>query len=241
MKFAIYIIAIALTMVLYQNCSGRHESLQQTTGSSASTSLDDVDRAKSLVAFQNSLYPITQETGSCTECHGVDQQPLHSTSDPNFAHDVMLSFGLVNLRNPEQSRIYERINDGSHDGRELVTQAMAARIRTAIEQWSAELVANGGLRGVGDGLQPTYTSISTTILEARCIACHAPGEEAESILYDSYVNARNTGGIVPESPNTSLFLTHDHSQINSSEPVDALTEDEQATIREWIQTGALNN
>ena len=237
------LLAAIATITLYQNCSSNHQAPDGSADNDSSTGFEDVDMAKSLVAFERSLYPITQEVGLCIECHGVDQQPLHSLDDPTLAHEVMIGFGLVNLRDPISSVIVDKIRSGSHNNAQHnnIDPAVADRLEQAITDWSDELVANGGLIGVGAGVQPTYTSLFTNVIEAKCVSCHSPDGAAPNIDYSDYVNTINTGRVVPGNAGASLMFS---STSNQSEPRGGdtpLTVEELNALRDWINRGALNN
>lgn len=226
------------SIVFYQNCSGRHENIEGVDlNSSNSTTIDDVDMALSLVAYERTLFPITQEDGACHLCHGVNQQPLHSVPESEIAHDVMISFGLVNLRDPDNSEIVQKL-EGGHNG---FDQAFTDRVRQAVRDWSDELIANGGLVGVGDGVQPIYSSLFTNVFEPKCVQCHSPGNEAETIDYSDYLTTINTGRVVPGSAGSSGLFIHTSSGAEPRGGVERLTPEEQAALGEWINRGALNN
>ncbi len=227
-----------VSILLYQNCSATHESIDGAVlGSEGGTTLNDVDMAKSLAAYQNTLYPITQEEGSCVDCHGVDQQPLHSMADVAIAHDVMISFGLVNLRNPANSVIVQKLN-GGHQGFDATFQQ---RILDAVVAWSDELIANGGLIGVGDGVQPIYSSLFTNLFEAKCLSCHAPGEVAEDIDYSDYVTTINTGQVIPGNASGSPITGYNGATHEPTGSAPMLSAEERAALTQWINLGALNN
>lgn len=237
-------LAATATITLYQNCSGTHEAPDGSlTQDSTGTGYEDVDMVKSLVAFERSLFPITQEAGSCVDCHGVDQQPLHSLNVVDQAHDVMIGFGLVNLRDPALSVIVDKIRSGSHNNaaHNNIAPAEADRLEQAIADWRDELVANGGLIGVGDGIQPTFNSIFTNILEPKCVACHSEGNEAEHIDYSDYVNTINTGGVIIGDAATSPLYRETANQAEPRGGDTPLTPEELNAIRDWIERGALNN
>ncbi len=232
------IAGLSLAMImLYQNCSGRHENIEGRSLDSAGTTIDDVDMAKSLVAFERTLFPITQVETNCVACHGVDQQPLHSLANVELAHDVMISFGLVNLRDPANSKIVDKIRDG-HQGFDA---AMADQIQAAIQDWSDELVANGGLIGVGDGVQPLYSSLFTHVFEPKCLACHSPDGEAPEIDYSDYITTINTGQVIPLDAGMSGVYIHTSSGEEPRGSFEALTPEELNALATWINRGALNN
>ena len=240
-KVLIMVMAIA-TITFYQNCSGRHELFEESDSLSSSTGYEDVNMALSEAAFERTVYPIISQAGMCADCHGVDQQPLHSVPDISFAHDVWISFGLVDLRNPANSLAVQRMDSGdAHINNRGIPAATQQQLQDAIQAWSDELVANGGLLGVGTGTQPTFSSIFTDILEPRCISCHSAGNSAENIDYSDYVNTINTGLVVIGNAGASRLYTE---TFNGNEPrgtAGELTAQEKQAIADWINRGALNN
>ncbi len=238
MRNWLFIGLAVVSITLYQNCSATHQNIEGVSlDSSSGTTVDDVDMAKSFVAFQNSLYPITQEDGSCKTCHNVDQQPLHSNEDAFVAHDVMISFGLVDLRNPPNSRVMEMLNNG-HQGFDA---AFIQRVEDAIQDWSDELVANGGLIGVGEGVQPVYLSLFTNVFEPKCVSCHQEGQAGEDYDYTNYVNTINTGGVSPGDAGGSLIMSYTDVDHEDTDTAPVLTAEERAALSQWINLGALNN
>lgn len=228
-----------ITISLYQNCSATHENIEgaSLTSSGGGTTIDDVDMAKSLVAFERTLFPITQDPANCVRCHGVGQQPLHSVSDVNISHDVMISFGLVNLRDPANSIIVQKLA-GGHQGFDATVQT---QILDAIQDWSDELVANGGIIGVGAGIQPTYSSLFTEFLDTKCTTCHSPGQPGEVYDYTDYVNTINTGGVIPLNAGASIITNYNGTNHEPSGNAPTMTPEERAALVLWINRGALNN
>lgn len=233
----LFLILTTISVILFQNCSAIHQQGDGSLLSSSSSTVNDLDMQKSLTAFEDTLFPITQEAGSCVSCHGVNQQPLHSMSDPSIAHDVMISFGLVNLRDPSQSKIIKKLENG-HEGYDA---AFVDRFKAAVQTWSDELVASGGILGIGDGTQPIYSSLFTTLIQSKCVSCHKPGGAAESIDYSDYVSTINTGLIIPGSASASpitQYSAEGHEPTNTAEP---MTSAERQALIQWINLGALNN
>jgi mono/diheme cytochrome c family protein len=222
------------SIVLYQNCTATHDMVLQTSLDSSATGNGEVNVALSRAFFSTSLYPITQQPERCAGCHGVNQQPLFATEDMAFSHDVILSFGLVDLRDPANSAMVQKL-EGGHQG---FDQTVTDQVRNAIQTWSDELIAAGGIVGIGDGVQPLYSSLFTNIFEPMCIECHSPDGEAPEIDYSEYVTTINTGGISPGSAATSPAYTYPLSGHPFEE---ALTPEELAALAEWINRGALNN
>ena len=221
------------TIVFYQNCSGRHETLDSGSSLSSSTSIDDVDIAKSLVAFTKTVFPITQDPNNCVRCHGVDQQPLHSLPDAAISHDIMFSFGLIDLRDPPNSRIVLKIA-GGHNG---FPQQIATDLEVAIEAWADELIANGGLIDSDPNIVgPLYSSLFTNIFEVKCLTCHSPTGTNTVVDYTDYLSTLNTGMVIPGDAAGSRAYSYANGHGDTP-----LTPEEQAALAQWINLGALNN
>ena len=69
------------------------------------------DKARSLAAFKDTLYPLLRQ--NCSGCHSTEnklgsgsQAPLHADVDVNLAHEYALT--RVNFREPENSKLVAR-------------------------------------------------------------------------------------------------------------------------------------
>src|SRR5690606_28595021 len=77
------------------------------------------DKARSLAAFEETLYPHLRSSG-CSGCHNSDntsgsgaQAPLHADSDVALAHEYALT--RVNFRDPENSKFVVRMRLDRHN------------------------------------------------------------------------------------------------------------------------------
>lgn len=231
-KIILLFLAIS-SLTFYQNCSGRHETWDQN-GSSSGSSLNT---QLSLAAFEQTLFPVITKTGSCVDCHGVSQQPLHSLPDAALSHDVLVSFNLVDLLDPANSRLVTKVR-GNHQG---MPQTLADEMEAAIQQWSDDLVASGGNPGQDPQvLSPTFTSINNLILQPKCVSCHSPNGSRPQEDYTDYTTSLNTGKIEPGNAAGSEMFKECQA---GTMPVGgaALTTAELSAIKTWINNGALNN
>lgn len=228
-----FLLLMAATTVFFQNCSARHESVETNVlGSRA-----ELDIALSLEAYESTLYPLTSAADSCAACHGVNQQPLHALADPALAHDITTSFALVNLRQPAESRLVQKIR-GGHQGFPV---SLADEMEIAIQAWADLYVSLGGDLGVAEGeLGASFQSIKELILDPKCASCHNPSGVNPNIDYTDYITTLNTGGVVPGNASTSqMYLSCLDGSMPKGGP--ALSGDELNAIRDWINDGALNN
>jgi uncharacterized membrane protein len=92
-------------------------------------------------------------------------------------------------------------------------------------------------------LSPTYQSIRDTIFTAKCLSCHAAGQEADDVPLGDYAKLMADGTIVIPKDLTGSSLI---SAISANPPkmpparsaLPAVTSAELATIELWIQNGA---
>lgn len=76
------------------------------------------DKARSLKAFQGTLYPLLR--ANCSGCHSTQnttgsgaQAPLHADVDVNLAHEYALT--RVNFREPDNSKLVVRMRIDRHN------------------------------------------------------------------------------------------------------------------------------
>src|SRR5579863_6980117 len=79
---------------------------------------DGFDKARSLAAFKDTLYPLLR--ANCSGCHSTEnklgsgaQAPLHADVDVNLAHEYALT--RVNFREPVNSKPVERMSIERHN------------------------------------------------------------------------------------------------------------------------------
>ena len=79
---------------------------------------DGFDKARSLAAFKETLYPLLR--ANCSGCHSTEnklgsgaQAPLHADVDVNLAHEYALT--RVNFRDPENSKFVVRMAIDRHN------------------------------------------------------------------------------------------------------------------------------
>ncbi len=228
-----FLLLMITSTVLFQNCSARHESV----GSNVLGSGAELNMALSLEAYESTLYPLISASNSCAACHGVSQQPLHAIPDPALAHDITTSFALVNLRQPAESRLVQKIR-GGHQG---FPASLADEMETAIQAWADLYVSLGGDLGVPEGeLGASFQSIKEFILDSQCVACHSPTGVHPSIDYTDYVTTLNTGGVVPGNAAASpLYQSCQDGSMPQGGP--ALSAEQITALQDWINNGALNN
>ena len=96
------------------------------------------DKARSLKAFQATLYPLLR--ANCAGCHSTQnttgsgaQAPLHADADVNVAHEYALT--RVNFRQPEDSKLVVRMGIDRHNCFGETCAAAAAQMLQAITAW----------------------------------------------------------------------------------------------------------
>ncbi|MBV8844483.1 MAG: hypothetical protein JO307_16870, partial [Bryobacterales bacterium] len=162
------------------------------------------DKARSLKAFQDTLYPVLR--AHCSGCHSTEntsasgaQAPLHADADVNLAHEYALT--RVNFRDPQNSKFVVRMAIDRHN-------CFAANCGVAAEQMSAAVTA--WRDKIADMLPPIPRGVdaSTKISEAQILnwiaadKAKTPQKDQEFIKYASF-HALHNAGVNPQYMNTA--------------------------------------
>jgi mono/diheme cytochrome c family protein len=138
------------------------------------------DFGLSVNTFRSTLWPILRE--NCGTCHSTDGQnrsPLHGDVDAKFAHDVLLSSEKINLVNPTQSRIYQKVKDEAHNCWGSCSDN-AAEILKQIKAW----VAAGATDVPGNFEEPSILTAELTIPAVTAAYDPAPAAALTSLKFD---------------------------------------------------------
>ncbi len=92
--------------------SQTHGQSSESGASQPSSSSSNDDRAISVQAFRQTVYPLTRN--NCMACHAVAQQPLHASENVETAHDHIINTAKVNFSNTSNSRLVQRLRDDFH-------------------------------------------------------------------------------------------------------------------------------
>lgn len=103
-----------------------------TTGSAAGGATGGTAGQSSLMAFQQTVYPISRSSAyTCVSCH-MNVSPRHSSDNTLTAHDAALT--VVDFNNPANSRIVLKLKNERHNCGVNCDQ-MATQYQNAIEEW----------------------------------------------------------------------------------------------------------
>lgn len=187
--------------------------------------------ADSIAIFQSTLYPVLRT--HCGSCHGVGQVPQFAVQSVDTSHRNILP--LVNLSNAASSRIVSKIQAG-HSG---IASSVASILQTQITAWANEL-ASAGTQPPQILLEAKFSSIHALILVPKCVGCHNPAGKRPSENYSDYNSTLSTGKVRPNNANDSAMYTECAS---GKMPEDApnLSPEELTVLRDWINSGALDN
>ena len=96
------------------------------------------DKARSLAAFKETLYPLLRQ--NCSGCHNTQnklgsgaQAPVHSDVDPNLAHEYALT--RVNFRELRESKFVVRMEVDRHNCFAENCAAAANKMMEAVTAW----------------------------------------------------------------------------------------------------------
>lgn len=152
------------------------------------------DRAASLKAFEETLYPHLQQAG-CAGCHnseGIKQAPYHSDSNVEVAHEAALT--KINPYHPETSRFVERLRLDRHNCPGSSCSSAADAMQDAVEAWTDRirgmLPSDADMRGY-----PAGQTISESTVEGWINADKQSISSAdqEYMVYTSLHELHNEG------------------------------------------------
>jgi hypothetical protein len=156
---------------------------------------DGFDKAKSLAAFKDTLYPLLR--ANCSGCHSTEnklgsgaQAPLHADVDVNLAHEYALT--RVNFREPDNSRFVVRMAIDRHNCFAENCGVAAKQMLAAVTAWRDR--TSGMFPPVPRGVEQ-----STKITEDQILAwieadkAKTPAASREFIQYTSFHELHNAG------------------------------------------------
>jgi mono/diheme cytochrome c family protein len=153
------------------------------------------DKARSLAAFKDTLYPLLRQ--NCSGCHSTQnklgsgaQAPVHADVDPNLAHEYALT--RVNFREPAESRFVVRMAIDRHNCFAENCGVAAKQMLAAVTAWRDR---------IADMIPEVPRSIpaNTKVAEEQILAWIAadkaktPAAEQEFIKYTSFHVLHNAG------------------------------------------------
>lgn len=197
---------------------------------------DDIEVPQKLVESVsfNELYNRVLEP-KCIGCHG--------------------SSGNVNLETYQGARAaMARIQRSVLNARQMPKTPFTPLDREQLQLVAAWIKAGGPELPVGGGvapdttkLEPTFASIRTKIIEAKCVACHRTGGEAPRVPLNTIADMVNSPLeiIIPGNPDESGLMIVIQPNARKKMPpsnsgIGALKPNEIQTINDWIAQGANN-
>ena len=156
---------------------------------------DGFDKARSLAAFKETLYPVLR--ANCSGCHSTEnklgsgaQAPLHADVDVNLAHEYALT--RVNFRDPENSKFVTRMAIDRHNCFAENCGVAAKQMLVAVTAWRDR---------VSDMVRPVPRGVeqSAKITEDQILAwieadkAKTPAASREFIKYTSFHELHNAG------------------------------------------------
>jgi hypothetical protein len=153
------------------------------------------DKARSLKAFQETLYPVLR--ANCSGCHSTEnktgsgaQAPVHADVDVNLAHEYALT--RVNFREPAESKFVTRMVIDRHHCFAENCGVAGKQMLAAVTAWRdqvADMILNVP-RGIPVSEKVTPEQIQTWIDADKA---KTPAEAREFIKYTSFHELHNAG------------------------------------------------
>jgi mono/diheme cytochrome c family protein len=153
------------------------------------------DKARSLAAFKETLYPLLRQ--NCSGCHSTEnklgsgaQAPVHADVDVNLAHEYALT--RVNFREPRESKFVVRMEIDRHNCFAENCGVAANKMLAAVTAWRdriADMIPE----------VPRSVPANTKVTEEQILAwieadkAKTPAAEQEFIKYTSFHVLHNAG------------------------------------------------
>ncbi len=156
---------------------------------------DGFDKARSLAAFKETLYPLLR--ANCSGCHSTEnklgsgaQAPLHSDVDVNLAHSYALT--RVNFREPENSRFVVRMAIERHNCFGDNCGVAGKKMLAAVTAWRDQIADM--LPKVPTGVEQTTKISEEQVLNwISADRAKTPAAAQEFIKYASFHELHNAG------------------------------------------------
>ena len=153
------------------------------------------DKARSLAAFKDNLYPLLR--ANCSGCHSTEnksgsggQAPLHSDVDANLAHEYALT--RVNFRDLEESKFVVRMAIDRHNCFDINCGVARTKMLAAVTAWRdriADMISE----------IPRGVPVTTKVTEEQILAwieadkAKTAAADQEFIKYTSFHVLHNAG------------------------------------------------
>ena len=153
------------------------------------------DKARSLKAFKETLYPLLRQ--NCSGCHSTEnkngsgaQAPLHADVDVNLAHEYALT--RVNFRDLENSKFVVRMAIDRHNCFDKNCATAGQKMLEAITAWRSQIA--GMIPDVPRSLPASQKVTQEEILAwIEADKAKTPAAENEFIKYTSLHELHNAG------------------------------------------------
>jgi mono/diheme cytochrome c family protein len=172
---------------------------------------------------------------NCYQCHNPNNQMGQVYDITNI--DYLLYTRLLIPTEPEISPLLAKIVSGEMPPSKPLNKAEIDILKQWIEQLDPNAVAGGGGLTVTNSVEPKFKSIFDKILAPKCMACH----QNRNYKFDNYTNTLRSI-TVNQADNSILYQAITTGRNGGKMPQGgALSSSEINSIKEWINSGAVNN
>lgn len=188
------------------------------------------------VYFGNSIQPLLTSRCAIPGCHdAVTMQDGVNLS----SYAGVMSSGVINVSNPWNSDLLERITDNDPDDR-MPPPPNAPLTQQQIDMlyaWMAQGAKNNACQGACDTTVFTFSGAVRPITQTRCQGCHSGSTPQGGILLTDYNNIRTV------ALNGRLYGAVSHAAGFTPMPYNSpkIPDCEITQIRKWIADGTPNN
>jgi mono/diheme cytochrome c family protein len=198
----------------FQNCAPYKSKMNgelSTSSSGTGSGSADADMA---AKFASTLQPVVRS--NCAACHATIQAPMFAASDALAAYKTIKANALVDLNNPANSLLVQKIL-GGHNG---FSMAIATDLQNAIQAWKDEVTP------------PADTTSPSVMISAPLAAASVSGQVTVSAIATDNVGVAGVqfyvDGVASGSEATAApysFLLNTASLTNGSHALSAKARD----------------
>lgn len=181
-------------------------------------------------------------TPRCIICHRGSGAPAGYDLS---SFDAVMMGGRVKGGDSASSVFFQRINNNSMPPG---GPPLSAEVKQAIAQWinngaNNDAPAGGVVGGASPPpplppLEPKFSSIMANIIAPRCLACHSSSKPSDGVVLQDYQNVMRYVRAGRAGSSDLYEVIEDNEMPRSG---GALNFEQKETIRQWINSGALNN
>jgi uncharacterized membrane protein len=188
------------------------------------------------IYFQQQVLPILVSNCAMSGCH---DESSHQDGVVLTTYEKVMSTAGIRPGRPNDSELYERINDNDPDDRmpQPPRSPLTSEQKQIIFQWISQGAQNLSCQNLCDSNSYTYAGAIKTLITNKCQGCHSGAAASAGIDLGTYA------GLKSKVTDGRLWGAINHTAGYSAMPKNGakLSDCEISQIGKWIEAGSPNN